>query len=173
MPSHKPSQLKLAAKNMYTNMVAVYGLRSASKVCKQVRLLLKDERLRRSKLPKGEQELEDETAAKANKKTRSGKTAKSKKPKGPGVFASLCALFDKKGVNKVTHAEAKACAKEAKPDSNLSQGHWKWYMKKYKALSPEKKVKAKASTKRVKGEKKHVKKVKLSKKAKSRRKIRR
>ncbi|KKM27521.1 hypothetical protein LCGC14_1573940 [marine sediment metagenome] len=131
MPTHSIASLEGGAKKIYSILVADYGLGGAFKVSRRVRDLLKEERLRRKALPPSERCLdEDEDTTKGEKKIK-GKKAK-KKTAGPGLFASLCVLFDKKGVDKVTYAEAKACAKEAKPDSDLSKGHWKWYKKCYK-----------------------------------------
>ncbi len=132
MPNHTKAQVAQGANDLYNNVIAIFGLRNALKITKEVRLRLRKERKRRLKMkPTERADLEDtEKKVTKKKKTKDGK--KSKKKKGPGMFASLCILFDKKGVNKVTYQQAKACAKEAKPDSNLSSGHFKWYKKQYK-----------------------------------------
>lgn len=129
MPNHKRSDLEKKALNLYSEMIAIYGLLGALKIIRQVLLSLKKERTRRRKLPKSERGFDD--TKKDIKKTSKSKS-KSKKKKGPGMAASLYVLFEKKGVNKVTYQDAKSCAKKAKPDSDLSQGHFRWYKKKFK-----------------------------------------
>ncbi len=129
MPHYTKAEIRIGALNVYNHIIAVYGLKEAVRIVKQTRELLKRERQRRATLPRSERALDDTT-----KKSKTGikiKTKKKKK-KGAGLFASLCVLFNKKGISKVTYAEAKTCAREAKPDSNLSEGHFRWYKKKYK-----------------------------------------
>ncbi len=130
MPTYTPTEYKRGAQNVYDNIIALYSLKGAFKVTKMVRILLKDEKARRMKLPKSERGFDD-TPDKSKSKSKS-KTKGKKKKKGPGMFASLCILFKKKGVHKVTYNEAKECCKKAKPDSNLSTGHFKWYKNQYR-----------------------------------------
>lgn len=132
MPNHTKAQVSQGVDNTYNNIIAIYGLRNALKIIKSVRVQLIKERKRRMKMKPSERADIEETENKDTKKKKTKVDKKSKKKKGPGMFASLCILFDKKGVNKVTYSQAKACAKEAKPDSNLSSGHFKWYKKQYK-----------------------------------------
>ncbi len=130
MAKYTNAHLEKAALNVYADNVAIYGLKGAIKINGHMRSLLRQETLRRKRLPVSERPDEEEEIT-STTKTKT-KLKKLKKKKGPGMFASLCKLFDEKGVHKVTYSEAKKCAKEAKPDSNLSSGHFKWYKKKYK-----------------------------------------
>ena len=129
MPNYNKAELEIGAQNVYNHIIAVYGLKNAFSITRRTRELLKAEKTRRGKLPRSERCLDD-----FDKKSKTTKTKKFKKAKkkSMGLFTSLCNLFDKKGINKVTYSDAKACAKEAKPDSNLSEGHFRWYKKKYK-----------------------------------------
>lgn len=137
MSTYTKREIAECVSNLYTNVIAIYGLKSALKVIRQVRIQLKEEKKRRMALPEAERGFDTPTKesrakAKVKAKVKAKKDTKKSKKKSIGLFASLCLLFDEKGVNKVTHQEARACAKAAKPDSNLSHGHLKWYIKKYK-----------------------------------------
>ena len=132
MSTYRSSDYEKAAMQVYNNTIATFSLGGALKIARRVRELLKAERIRRKKLPPSERcldEVEDFADGKTKTKTEE---AKKVKKKTAGLFASLCVLFDKKGVDNVTYAEAKACAREAKPDSNVSSGHHRWYVKQYK-----------------------------------------
>lgn len=131
MSTYREADFEKAALQIYNKTIATYSLGGAFKVTRRVRDMLTRERLRRKALPLSERcldEVEDTIKDKIKIKTKSKKAKK----KTAGVFASLCVLFDKNGVDKVTYADAKKCAKQAKPDSNLSSGHYRWYIKQYK-----------------------------------------
>lgn len=113
--------------SLYRMFIAQYGLTDAFKITKRIRLHLKDEKQRRLSLPKSERNVR--VIEKTKKKTRF-----KKKKKSMGVYASLYALFDEKGLSNVSYEEAKSCARRAKPDSKLRRGHFTLYKKKYSAL---------------------------------------
>ncbi|KKM23316.1 hypothetical protein LCGC14_1616410 [marine sediment metagenome] len=126
------------AKYAYSFLISTHGLKNAFRINRRVRELLREEKVRRNALPPSERCLDefDENSGDSTKTKGKLKTKKTKK-KSKGLFASLCELFDDKGIDKVTYQEAKKCAKEAKPDSSLSRGHYKWYMKRYNAQKKE------------------------------------
>lgn len=60
-------------------------------------------------------------------------TAKKKTGRKGGFKAALYKLLDEKGANKVTFREAEKLALSLNPDSKLNKGHFRWYVKGYKA----------------------------------------
>ena len=131
---YKESEIERQAGKIYSNTIAIQGLRNTLKILRESLRQSRLESQRRKKLPISEQpdtEEEDEiTTTKKGKKSKS--KLNKKKKRGKGMYKSLCELFKEKGINKVTYQQAKKCATAAKPDSNLSKGHYKWYIKCYK-----------------------------------------
>ncbi len=138
MPKYTSAELKIEAEAHFKRLQCNYDIRDLTKVIKRFRAMLQNERQRRRDLPDSERGIDRSSSAykdnvhKAKAKKKPKKSTKKKSPQRKGMFASLCELFDEKGVNKVALKEAVACAKEAKPDSNLSKGHLQWYKKKYR-----------------------------------------